>query len=189
AADAGRAGWDVLCGEIRERALAWGERVALGVEDAGIELVRGRARFASPTLLAVEGGPAVTFERAVIAAGAAPASLPGTPPDGRALFVPDQLVKLRALPADAMVSGGGAAGAEPADALSRMSVRVTWVMDELGLLPRFDRELAEAVGDVLMSRGVKLVHDKPVGEVSVGAPGVLAKLEGGRTYAAPVAFL
>ena len=188
AADAGRTDWDVIRGEIDERTRAWSERVALGLEDAGVELVRGRARFASPTSLAIDDGPTITFERAVIAAGAAPATLPGAPPDGRALFVPDQLVELASLPEEAMVIGGGSAGAELADALSRMGVRVTWVMDELGLLPRFDRELAEAVGDVLMSRGVKLVHDKPVGDVSIGAPGVLAKLEGGRTYAAPIAF-
>lgn len=189
AADAGRADWDALRAEMTERTRAWSERVALGLEDAGIELVRGRARFTSATTLEVDDGRKVSFERAVIAAGAEPARLPGAEPDGRALFSPDQLASLSALPSEAMVIGGGSAGAELADAFSRLGTKVTWVMDELGLLPSFDRELAEAVGDVLMNRGVKLVHGKRVEEVSLGPAGVHAKLDGGRTYAAPVAFV
>lgn len=189
AAERGRVDWNALRSEILERTGAYAERLALGLEDAGVELVRGRARFESKTSLAVEGGRKVTFERAVIAAGAAPARLPGAEPDARSLFFPDQLASLPALPEEALVLGGGAAGAELADALSLLGTKVTWVMDELGLLPSFDRELAEAVGDVLMSRGVKLVHGKAIEHVSLGPAGVHAKLDGGRTYAAKIAFL
>lgn len=189
AADAGRKDWPALREEIAERSRTWTERVALTLDDAGVELVRSRARFASPNALVLDDGRRVAFERAVIAAGARAAKLPGAEPDGARLLVPDQLPSLTALPAEVMVIGGGSAGAELADALNRLGSRVTWLMDELGILPSFDRELADAVGDVLMNRGVKLVHGKAVLELSIGREGVMAKLDGGRTYAAPVAIV
>lgn len=186
AADAGKADWPVLRGEIVERAASWSGRLALVLEDAGVELFRSHARFEGPNSLALDDGRTITFERAIIASGAEPACLPGPAPDGERLLTPDQLAELSALPAEVMVVGGGAAGAEIVDTLSRMGSTVTWVMDELGLLPSFDRELAEAVGDVLMTRGVKLVHGKRVLEVGFGEGGTRAVLDGGRTYAAPV---
>ncbi len=189
AADAEREDWPNIRREIAERVTAWTERSQLTLEDAGVELVRGRACFASPRELAVEGGPRVTFDRAIITAGAEAAMLPGATPDGARLIAPDGLSALAALPETAMVIGGGAAGAEIADVLSRLGVRVTWVMDELGILPRFDRELADSFGDVLMDRGVKLVHGKRVLELALGDGGATAKLDGGRTYTAKLAVV
>lgn len=189
AADRGVKDWPAIRDEMAERGRAWSERLAMTLDDAGVQLVSARARFAGPSALALEGGGTLTFERAVIATGARAAALPGAAPDGARVLTPDRLAGLEALPREAMVIGGGPAGAEIADVLSRLGARVTWVMDELGILPSFDRELAEAVGDVLMGRGVKLVHGKRVLELAAGAPGVTAKLDGGRTYAAPLAVV
>jgi dihydrolipoamide dehydrogenase len=188
AADAGRTDWSALRAEVRERAATWKDRVAMRLEDLGVELVRGDARFESEQTLRV-GAQLVRFDRAIVTAGAEPATLPGVVPDGARLITADQLAGLETLPSEAMVIGGGPAGAETVDLLSRFGVRVTWVMDDLGILPSFDRELADAIGDVLMSRGVKLVHGKAVTDVQFGGAGVLAKLEGGRTYSAPLAVV
>ncbi|HEY8428744.1 MAG TPA: FAD-dependent oxidoreductase [Sandaracinaceae bacterium] len=189
AADRGAKDWPALRAEVEERARAWTERARLGLDDAGVEVLEGRARFVSPNALALDDGRRIAFERAVIAAGARPAALPGAEPDGARLLVPDQLASLPALPAEAMVIGGGAAGAEIVDVLSRLGTRVTWITDELGILPRFDRELARVLADVLAERGVKLVHGQRALELGVGAAGATAKLDGGRTYAAPVAIV
>lgn len=189
AADAQRTDWPELTREIAARARKQSERSALSLDDTGIELVRSRARFASPTSLALEDGRTLTFERAVIAAGSAPARLPGASPDGVRLLAPDDVGALEALPESAMVIGGGSAGAELADVLSRLGVKVTWLMDELGILPSFDRELADVLGDVLMDRGVKLVHGKNVVEIATTAASVVAKLDGGYTYAAPLTIV
>ncbi len=188
AADAGHEDWAAVRAEISDRAKQWSARTTMRLEDSGVELVRGAARFTSAHTLSV-GEHTVRFERAVVAAGAEPVTLPGAAPDGARVLTPDQLGGLEALPAEAMVIGGGPAGAETADVLSRLGVKVTWVMDELGILPSLDRELADAVGDVLMGRGIKLVHGKAVLDLQVGAPGVLAKLDGGRTYSAPLAVV
>lgn len=182
--------WAAAWAESRRLGTRWEQRVGLRLADAGVDRIEGRARFVSPHEIAVEAGPAIRFDRAIVAVGGGGAPLAGDPPDGRRLFWPDQLSSLEAPPDSLMVIGGGAAGAELIDSLSRLGgTQLTWVMDEFGILPRFERELAEAIGDVLMERGVKLVHGKAVASLSVAADQVLAKLEGGRTYAAEAAVL
>ncbi|MFK7991277.1 MAG: FAD-dependent oxidoreductase [Sandaracinaceae bacterium] len=174
-------------------ATRWEARQALRLGDAGCVRVEGHAVFSGPRAMRVTNGDQTTevsFDHAVIATGAEPVTLEGDEPDGETLFVPSQLMTRETLPDKMLVVGGGAAGAELCDALVRLGgVELTWLMDDYGLLPRFDRELAEAFGDVLMERGVKLVHGKAVKSVAVGDAGVTATLDGGHTYIAPVAVL
>lgn len=179
----------------RARALAgrWEERQSLRLGDAGCVRVQGRAVFTGPRALCATDGDRVTevsFDHAVVATGASAKTLAGDAPDGKTLLTPSQLLALEALPEKLLVIGGGAAGAELCDSLVRLGgVELTWLMDDYGLLPRFDRELAEAFGDVLMERGVKLVHGKAVQSVSVADAGATATLDGGHTYIAPAAVM
>jgi dihydrolipoamide dehydrogenase len=165
--------WSAACAAARERAARYSERATLALEDAGATVLSGRARFVSPNELS----NGVRFDRAIIATGARPRALPGQ----RAVHA-SELLGLEALPKEALVIGGGTDGAEIVTLLNERGLKVTWVMDELGILPSFDRELADAVGDTLMERGVKLVHGKAVKELTPEG----AKLDGGRTYTAPL---
>jgi len=161
------------------------ERWSLRLEDAGVERLIGRARFTGAHALTLEDGRVVTFDRAVVAAGAEARQLDGAAPDGARVLRPDDLFGLDALPDELVVVGGGAAGAELVDSLSRTPRTITWVMDEVGLLPAFDRELAEALGDVVMERGVKLVHGKRPERVDLVDGGASVTLQGGNRYQAP----
>lgn len=192
-------------GEDLERLLA--HQLARATErltDAGVRVLRGTARFLDAEQLELEspsGTDTLTFERLILATGSVPelpASLFGAPgaPDGVAILTPRHVRQLRSLPQTMLVVGGGATGAEAVSALTDLGVQVTWMLDDLGILPRFDRELASSLGDVLMERGVKIVHGKRVLDVTrdprPDAPPdqrVLAKLEGGRTYAAERALV
>ncbi|MGE0789492.1 MAG: FAD-dependent oxidoreductase [Sandaracinaceae bacterium] len=186
----------------RDRESAWGEAQrahqharerhaelhALRLEDHGVSHVVGRGAFTradGERGFEVKGGPRVTFERAIVATGGRPRTLGR----GARVLTPDRLLDLAEAPKELLVVGGGAAGAELADAMVRLGATVTWMMDELGILPEHDRELAESVGDVLMGRGVKLVHGIRVAEVTSDDRQALARLEGGRTYAAPIAVV
>jgi pyruvate/2-oxoglutarate dehydrogenase complex dihydrolipoamide dehydrogenase (E3) component len=172
--------------------------------DAGVTQVSGLARFSGPSTLAVtraEGELELTFERAIVTTGSVPAfpagffgEAPG--PDGIDVFAPRFVRQLRSLPETLLVVGAGVTGAEAVSAFVDLGVQVTWLVDDLGILPRFDRELASSLGDVLMERGVKIVHGKRVTSVTRAANAnaaraerVLAKLDGGRTYAAERAFV
>jgi len=178
------------------------ERAARRLEDAGVRWMRGLGRFASPHELVVarEGKPdkRLPFDAAVIATGSVPAFPPGllgeaTMPDGRVVLAPRALKALPSVPRTLLVIGGGPTGAEAAHLFQRLGSEVTWIVDELGVLPGFDRDLADALGGVLVERGVKLVSGKRVTRVSVRpedpAHAAQAALDGGRTYGAEQAFL
>ncbi|MBN8615899.1 MAG: NAD(P)/FAD-dependent oxidoreductase [Deltaproteobacteria bacterium] len=185
---------------IAHQAMRASERLS----DAGVSVVHGLARFTGPNELAVEregGARAMTFSRAIVATGSVPSFPEGffgdrLGPDGEVIFAPRFVRTLRSLPRTMLVIGGGATGTEAVSAFVDLGVEVTWLLDDLGILPRFDRELASSLGDVLMERGVKIVHGKRVLSVTrdprPDAPAdqrVLAKLDGGRTYAGERAFV
>ncbi|MFO0683107.1 MAG: NAD(P)/FAD-dependent oxidoreductase [Sandaracinus sp.] len=185
--------------ETESLAKARADRMRLALADAGARVVEGVARFVSPKELEVTAAGGATrtlpFDAAIVAAGSEPRFPPGFfgeagKPDGHFVFAPRHVRAMLELPKTLLVIGGGATGAEHAYAFQAMGVEVTWILDELGILPRFDRELADSLGDVLMERGIKIVHGKRVLSV-VHDPkqGVLAKLDGGRTYSAERAFV
>lgn len=185
---------------IRHQAARASERLA----DAGVTQKAGLARFTGPRTLVVTHADVeqeIEFERAIVATGSVPAFPPGffgeaPGPDGIDVFAPRFVRQLRSLPETMLVVGAGVTGAEAVSAFVDLGVQVTWLVDDLGILPRFDRELASSLGDVLMERGVKIVHGKRVTSVTrssspnaARAERVLAKLDGGRTYAAERAFV
>jgi pyruvate/2-oxoglutarate dehydrogenase complex dihydrolipoamide dehydrogenase (E3) component len=168
------------------------------LDDAGIRLVRGVARFVGPDVIEIaraERAPErVPFDAAVIASGSVPffpegffGSAPG--PDGARILAPRHLRSMRDLPRTMLVIGGGATGAEMVHALASLGVEITWLLDEYGILPGFDRELADSLGDVIMERGTKIVHGKRVLRVGADGAGVIAALDGGRTYSAERAMI
>ena len=174
------------------------ERMRLALSDSGARVAEGVAHFANASSIEVtsaSGTRTLPFDRAIIAAGSEPRFPAGffgaaEKPDGHHVFAPRHVRAMIDLPKSILVIGGGATGAEHVHAFLSLGVEVTWLLDELGILPRFDRELADSLGDVLMERGVKIVHGKRVMSV-VHDPkqGVLAKLDGGRTYSAERAFV
>lgn len=178
------------------------ERNARRLEDAGVRLMKGLARFTSPHQISVarEGkdDKSLPLDAAVIATGSGPSFPPGflgdaTMPDGKIVLAPRALRALASVPRTILVIGGGATGAETAHLFNRLGSEVTWIVDELGILPGFDRDLSDALGGVLVERGVKLVSGKRVLSVKVqeGDPAHAAQaaLDGGRTYGAERAFV
>lgn len=91
----------------------------------------GRARFIGPCHLQVDEHATVKARSIVLATG----SRPVVPPAwrdaiGPLLLTTDTLFELPTLPHSIAVVGGGAIGTEMAQALSRLGVRVVWLMRE-----------------------------------------------------------
>lgn len=184
--------WSTFQQELRRVCRHAQQRMALRLDDLGIEVFEGSGRFVSPREVLV-GGERLRFGAAVIATGGKPRTLgsdAANEAERQAALTPDAFFRRPDLPASLLVVGGGSAAAEIADALAALGSEVTWIMDEVGVLPGFDRELAEAVGDALMNRGVKLVHGKAVERVEqAGEEEVVAHLSGGSTYRAKSAVV
>jgi len=96
-----------------------------GVERIPPELrIRGRARFAGPTLLEIDGTRRLEFGAAVIATGSSPSVPPVLRGAGDRLIVNDDVFDWHDLPASVAVFGPGVIGLELGQALARLGVRV-----------------------------------------------------------------
>ena len=100
-----------------------------------VTLVQGTGQFASPNRIAVDsadGKQDVEFDKAIIAVGSQPASLPGCPDDSRVMDSTAALA-LPEIPRRLLVIGGGIIGLELATVYHELGSNITVVelLDEL----------------------------------------------------------
>ena len=134
---------------------------------AGVELVRGHARFVGPRMMAVTAahGAASSMDVArllsadvvVINTGlrAAIPRLDGL--DAVPYLTSTSILELAARPEHLVILGGGYVGLEFAQAFRRFGSRVTVLQRDVQLLPREDADVAEAVTNILREEGIDVV--------------------------------
>jgi pyruvate/2-oxoglutarate dehydrogenase complex dihydrolipoamide dehydrogenase (E3) component len=144
---------------IREVTHDWHDRAQVeDLEGAGVRVVRGHGRLAGPGAVTVEtpDGPQ-TFRAArgvVLGSGTEPASLPIEGLDATPYWSNREAVHATEAPARLVVVGGGAIGAELAQAFSRLGSRVTLLEAADRLLAGEEPEAAQSVHDALVAEGL-----------------------------------
>ena len=135
---------------------------------AGVELLRGQARFIGPRTVRVtaSGGDGeadadarpLSADLVVINTGlrAAVPALPGL--DTVPYLTSTSVLELTDLPAHLIVLGGGYVGLEFAQAFRRFGSRVTIVQRDAQLLPREDADVAEAVTAIMRDDGIDVIR-------------------------------
>ena len=116
--------------------------IAMLARQQKVKVLCGRARFEGPGRLAVDGPDArsVEFDRAVIATGSSPATLPIFPDDPRILDSTTAL-EISGPPKTLLVVGGGYIGLELGSVYAALGTSVSVVEMTAGLLPGADRDL------------------------------------------------
>ncbi len=125
--------------------------------DRNITLLRGHGRLAGTGVVEVDGAR-YTADEVVLANGADPfvPPVPGLRElDG--VWGTNEATGMKAVPKRLIVLGGGAAGCELSQVVSRLGGKVTIVEGAARVLPREPAPLGEALGEDLRRDGIELV--------------------------------
>lgn len=129
------------------------------LERAGVQVLRGEARFSRADTLTVsgaEGAQTVTAERVIIATGSRSLQPPIPGLDDPAILDSTGALALEALPASLCIIGSGAIGVEFASLFATLGVEVTLVEMLPRLAPLMDASIGDGLAWSLGNRGIAI---------------------------------
>ena len=150
----------------RERTFVDGvpEQFAASLEQRGIELIRGHARFVAANRVRV-GEREIEAASIVIATGSRPRTLPIA--GAGDLITSEDLLELNSLPASLIFIGGGAVALEFAHVLARAGTEVTILEAMERLLPRADADAVERLHRESERIGIRILTGADVKSVKL----------------------
>jgi dihydrolipoamide dehydrogenase len=120
---------------------------------------------------------------ALVATGASPRVLEGSPADGERILNWQQVYDLPSLPEHLVVVGSGVTGAEFASAYVALGSEVTLVSSRDRVMPSEDADAASLIEDVFTRRGMRIMKQARAAGVRRAGDGVEVELQDGRTVA------
>lgn len=156
------------------------------LRDAGVTLLRGRARLVGQGVVAVDGARHAA-RHVLVATGAHPA-WPDLP--GRELAVSsDAMFDLPVFPRRLVVIGAGYIACEFASIFHGLGAEVAQVVRGEQVLRGFDQDVREFLGRELLRQGVDLRLRSRPEAIEKGADGLRVRLAGGATLAADTVLI
>ena len=160
--------WSVVARRIRDEATdEWDDRVAVErLEKAGARFVRGHGRLDGVGTVVVGEERFVASRGVVLNTGTAPAA---PPIDGLAdtpFWTNRDILATPDLPASMVVIGGGAIGAELAQAFARFGTEVTVLEVAPRILALEEPEASEVVAKAFAAEGVRVVAGASIHRVA-----------------------
>lgn len=173
--------WQPVARRIREEATDnWDDRVAVErFESKGGRFIRGEGRITAPGRVAV-GDSDIEARRAIVVATGTRAAVPPIP--GLAdipYWTNREALKAEALPASAVILGGGAVGLELGQTYARFGSRVTIVEALDRLLPMEEPEAGRMLAEVLTAEGIEVCVGDPAERVERDGLRFAVQLPGG----------
>lgn len=138
------------------------------LQKAGVAVVAGEARLASPGVIQVAGQSAsetITAAKVIIATGSRPAPLPILGLDGPEVLTSDGALALDALPQSMLIIGAGPIGVEFATLFNACGVKTTLAEALSRVLPTLDTDLSAEVERGLKKARVKVLTASKVTRV------------------------
>ena len=131
----------------------------------GVEWVRGKGTFTSPTAIAVEGAEEVTFKSVIVATGSFPIRPPIPGIDSSRCVDSTGLLAQTEVPRRLVVLGGGIIGCEFASIFNRFGTEVTIVEMLPSLIPTEDEDASKELAKAFKKRGIGLHLEKQCTQV------------------------
>lgn len=132
-----------------------------------IRVVYGKARIEKEGLLSITSGESretLAWDRLILAPGTRPASLPSLPVDGIFCLSSNDFLRMKSLPASAVILGAGVVGCEFASILSGLGCKVDLVemADRILPLPDLDPGASRLLMREFKKRGIGLHTGKKI---------------------------
>jgi dihydrolipoamide dehydrogenase len=145
-----------------------------------IELVRGSARLKDRNTIEVSGSDDISARFIMVAAGSKPMAIPEAPLDGSLVLSSDGILRLKELPKELLVIGGGIIGCEFASLFNAFGVKVTIAEFCDRLIPSASREVSRKMEQIFRKRGMEILTGTSLASVKTGA-GIEAFLKNGKS--------
>jgi pyruvate/2-oxoglutarate dehydrogenase complex dihydrolipoamide dehydrogenase (E3) component len=165
---------------VREHVALLTERTRALLDPVGVALQEGIASVLDPHTVEV-GGHAHRAKRIFVCVGSRPA-LPPVPGLGTVPYLTHEtLFSLERIPESLVILGGGAVGAEMAQAFSRLGSRVAMVHMDAHLLPHGDPDAGALLEEVFRDEGIEVYHRRALRSVQGDDQGIVARTDHGET--------
>jgi dihydrolipoamide dehydrogenase len=152
---------DSLTGRIEAIENGMRDNITGLLDSQGVRIVRGAARFTSPTSVRVDspgaGTEEIDFDAALVSTGSRPRIPNWCAPDGDRILTTRDCYPPKVFPESITVIGSGVTGVEFVHMFSSFGSKVTLVVSRQQVLPGKDPEVAAVLEQEFMRRGVKLV--------------------------------
>ena len=126
------------------------------LNNAGAEVVHGKARLTDAHTIVVEGKQTITADKVLIATGGRPWK-PTEFPGAEHIITSEVAFQLPELPKSIMIAGGGYIAVEFAGIFAGLGVDTTLVYRGANILRGFDDDVRSHVTEEMKKRGVKVV--------------------------------
>lgn len=174
-------------GGLKERIEGVEDRLRSSIIDLlasqGVRIIAGSGRFEGPGQVVVDtadGFETLEADAALIATGSRPRIPDWGPPDGDRILTTRQAYPPPALPEHLVVVGSGVTGVEFVHLFSTLGSQVTLVVSRQQVLPDRDPEVAAALEDDFLRRGVSLLKGARATAIEREAGGVAVLCNDGR---------
>jgi dihydrolipoamide dehydrogenase len=154
------------------------------LDSQGVRIIRGRGRLADPhTVLAetTDGVVEVEADVVLLATGSRPRLPAWATVDGQRVLSTREAYPPQQWPEHLVVIGSGVTGVEFVHMFSSLGSDVSLIVSRQQVLPQKDSEVAAALEDELLSRGVRLLKGARAIGIDATDAGVVVRCDDGRS--------
>jgi dihydrolipoamide dehydrogenase len=174
---------DVQRRRVQEIERHLNEQICRLLDSQGVRIIRGTGRLKGPHEVVAEtesGIEEIDADAIVVSTGSRPRIPPWAVPDGEQVLTTRQAYPPPTMPQHLVVIGSGVTGVEFVHMFSSFGAAVTLIVSRQQVLPTKDPEVAAALEESLLRRGVRLFKGARAEAIDVTGSGVAVGCDDGR---------